>query len=145
MTTKLVELKQELNTALLKVIEKDGVIGRLSKQLQSECRTLALSSPFLRTRHNLSLCLSLRDSNRAGAIADDPGAGCGCPDQARDAQCESEAAHQKTIKDLAKLGRAISTVVATLGVSLRPVTPDTLVGGVGRLQGAVRELELVTT
>jgi hypothetical protein len=33
MTTKLVELKQELNTALLKVIEKDGVIGRLSKQL----------------------------------------------------------------------------------------------------------------
>jgi hypothetical protein len=31
MTTKLAEVKQELNTALLKVIEKDGVIGRLSE------------------------------------------------------------------------------------------------------------------
>jgi hypothetical protein len=29
MTAKLAELKQELNTALLKVIEKDGAIGRL--------------------------------------------------------------------------------------------------------------------
>jgi hypothetical protein len=33
LTTKLVEVKQELNTALLKVIEKDGVIGRLLEQL----------------------------------------------------------------------------------------------------------------
>jgi hypothetical protein len=31
MTTKLTEQKQELNTTLLKVIEKDGVIGRLSE------------------------------------------------------------------------------------------------------------------
>jgi hypothetical protein len=31
MTSKLGELNQELNTALLKVIEKDGAIGRLSK------------------------------------------------------------------------------------------------------------------
>jgi hypothetical protein len=53
MTTKLAELKQELNTALLKVIEKDGAIGRLSEQLQSECRTLALSSPFVQTCRNL--------------------------------------------------------------------------------------------
>jgi hypothetical protein len=37
MTTKLVEVKQELNTALLKVIEKDGAIGRLSEQLHSKC------------------------------------------------------------------------------------------------------------
>jgi hypothetical protein len=29
MTTKLAEVKQELNTTLLKVIEKDGTIGRL--------------------------------------------------------------------------------------------------------------------
>jgi hypothetical protein len=29
---------------VLKVIEKEGAIGRLSKQLQSECRTLASSS-----------------------------------------------------------------------------------------------------
>jgi hypothetical protein len=54
MTTKLAEVKQELNTALLKVIEKDGTIRRLSEQIQSKCRTLALSSSFLRTRHNLS-------------------------------------------------------------------------------------------
>jgi hypothetical protein len=33
LTTKLVEVKQELNTALLKVIEKDGVIRRLLEQL----------------------------------------------------------------------------------------------------------------
>jgi hypothetical protein len=31
MTTKLAELKLELNSALLKVIEKDGAIGCLSK------------------------------------------------------------------------------------------------------------------
>jgi hypothetical protein len=55
MTTKLAEVKQELNTTLLKVIEKDGAIGRLSEQLQSKCRTLALSSTFLQTHHNLSL------------------------------------------------------------------------------------------
>jgi hypothetical protein len=30
MTAKLAEQKQELNTTLLKVIEKDGAIGRLS-------------------------------------------------------------------------------------------------------------------
>jgi hypothetical protein len=33
MTTELAEVKQELNTALLKVVEKDGSIGRLSEQL----------------------------------------------------------------------------------------------------------------
>jgi hypothetical protein len=31
MTTKLAELKLELNSALLKVIKKDGAIGRLSE------------------------------------------------------------------------------------------------------------------
>jgi hypothetical protein len=54
MTTKLTDAKQEWNTTLLKVIEKDGAIGRLSEQLQSKCQILALSSSFLRTRHNLS-------------------------------------------------------------------------------------------
>jgi hypothetical protein len=38
MTMKFAELKQELNTALLKVSEKDCAVGRLSEQLQSECR-----------------------------------------------------------------------------------------------------------
>jgi hypothetical protein len=33
MTSKLSEQKQELNTALLKVIKKDGVIERLLEQL----------------------------------------------------------------------------------------------------------------
>jgi hypothetical protein len=48
------------------------------------------------------------------------------------------------IEDLAKLGRAISMVMAGLGVSLRPVLPDTLVEEVGRLPNAIRELELST-
>jgi hypothetical protein len=56
MTMKLAEAKQERNTTLLKIIEKEGTVGRLSEQLQSKCRTLALSSPFPRTRHNLSFC-----------------------------------------------------------------------------------------
>jgi hypothetical protein len=62
--------------------------------------------------------------------------------QARDAQRKSEATRQKIIEDLAKLGRAISTSMAGLGVPLRPVTPETLVEEVGRLPGVVRELEL---
>jgi hypothetical protein len=65
--------------------------------------------------------------------------------QAQDAQRQSEAARQKTIDDLAKLGRVISTAMAGLGVSLGPATPKTLVEEVGRLPGAVRELELATT
>jgi hypothetical protein len=40
MVVKLVGVKQERNTALLKVIDKEGAIGRLSEQLQSECRVL---------------------------------------------------------------------------------------------------------
>jgi hypothetical protein len=58
MTAKLAEQKQELNTALHKVIEKYGAIRRLSEQLQSKCRTLALSPPFPQTCHNLSFCSS---------------------------------------------------------------------------------------
>jgi hypothetical protein len=54
MVAKLTEVKQEQNAALLKVIEKEGVIGRLSKQLQSKCRILSRSSPFPQTCHNLS-------------------------------------------------------------------------------------------
>jgi hypothetical protein len=36
MTSKLAEQKQELNTTLLKNIEKDNSIGRLSEQLESK-------------------------------------------------------------------------------------------------------------
>jgi hypothetical protein len=47
--------------------------------------------------------------------------------QAWDAQRESEVARQKDGEDMAKLGRAISTAMTGLGVSLGPVTPETLV------------------
>jgi hypothetical protein len=64
--------------------------------------------------------------------------------QARDAQRESETARQKNIEDLSKIGRAISTAMTGLGVSLGPVMLETLVDEVGRLPDVVRELELAT-
>jgi hypothetical protein len=60
---KLEEQKLELNSTLLKVIEKDGVIECLSEQLQSKSRILILSSSFLRTLHNSLLCSYFRDQN----------------------------------------------------------------------------------
>jgi hypothetical protein len=61
MFTKLAEVKQERNAALLKVIEKEGAIGRLSEQLQSECRTVVLSSSSPRAHHDfLSLFIFQR-------------------------------------------------------------------------------------
>jgi hypothetical protein len=44
MVAKLAATKQERNATILKVIEKESGIRRLSEQLQRECRTLALSS-----------------------------------------------------------------------------------------------------
>jgi hypothetical protein len=44
MVAKLATFKRERNGAVLKVIEKEGAIGLLSEQLQSECQALALSS-----------------------------------------------------------------------------------------------------
>jgi hypothetical protein len=64
--------------------------------------------------------------------------------QARDAQRKSEAIGQKVIGDIAKLGRAMSTVMAGLGVTLGPMTPETLIEKVWCLLGVVRELELTT-
>jgi hypothetical protein len=46
--------------------------------------------------------------------------------------------------DLAKLGWAVSTIMAGLGVPLGSVLPETLVAEVGRLPNVVRELELAT-
>jgi hypothetical protein len=57
--------------------------------------------------------------------------------QARDAQRKLEATRQKTIEDLAKLGRATSATMVGLGVSLGTVTPETLVEEVGHLPGVV--------
>jgi hypothetical protein len=64
--------------------------------------------------------------------------------QARDAQRKSEAISQKVIEDIAKLGKAMSTTMAGLGVSLGPMTPETLIEEVGRLPSVVRGLELTT-
>jgi hypothetical protein len=64
--------------------------------------------------------------------------------QARNTQRESEEARRVNIEDLAKLRRAISTVMTGLGMSLGPVLPDTLVEQVGRLPNVFRELELST-
>jgi hypothetical protein len=47
MVAKPAAVKQERNSAILKVIEKEGAIRRLLKQLQSECRALVSSSSSL--------------------------------------------------------------------------------------------------
>jgi hypothetical protein len=54
MVAKLEAVKQERNTTVLKVVEKEGAIGRLSEQLQSECRTLVPSSSSPRAHHDFS-------------------------------------------------------------------------------------------
>jgi hypothetical protein len=48
------------------------------------------------------------------------------------------------IEDLAKLGRAISIVMAGLCALLRPVLPEMLVEETGRCPDMIRELELST-
>jgi hypothetical protein len=64
--------------------------------------------------------------------------------QARDDQRKSEASRQKSIENLAKLGRAVSTAMAGLGMSLGSVTPETLVEEVGCLVDVIWEHELAT-
>jgi hypothetical protein len=64
--------------------------------------------------------------------------------QARDARRKSKAINEKAIGDIAKLGRAMSTAMAGLGVPVGSRTPETLIEEVGRLPGMVRELELST-
>jgi hypothetical protein len=64
--------------------------------------------------------------------------------QARDAQCKSEAISQKVIGDIAKLGRAMNTAMVGLGVSLGPVTLEMLIEEVRCLPGVVQELEPMT-
>jgi hypothetical protein len=57
--------------------------------------------------------------------------------QARDTRRKSEAISEKAIGDIAKLGRAMSSAMAALGVSLGPRTPEMLIEKVGRLPGMV--------
>jgi hypothetical protein len=52
--TKLAVTKQERNAAVLKVIVKEGAIGRLSEQLQRKCRALVPSSLSQRTHHDFT-------------------------------------------------------------------------------------------
>jgi hypothetical protein len=47
-------------------------------------------------------------------------------------------------EDLAKLRRAINSVMARLGMLLGPMLPETLVAEVGHLPDVIRELELST-
>jgi hypothetical protein len=103
MTTKLAKQKLELNSALLKVIEKDGTIEHLSEQLQSKSRILILSSSFLWTRHNSLLCSFFRDQNRAGAVADGSRAGrsrpeSGCPTRVGGSSLEERRGHGQARK-----------------------------------------------
>jgi hypothetical protein len=64
MVAKLAATKQERNAAILKVIEKESGIRRLSEQLQSECRTLALPSSSSRAHHDfLSLLVFQRSKS----------------------------------------------------------------------------------
>jgi hypothetical protein len=65
--------------------------------------------------------------------------------QARDVQRKLAAISQKVIGDIAKLGRAMSTSMVGLSVSLGPVTLETLIEEVGGLPSVVQELELATT
>jgi hypothetical protein len=64
--------------------------------------------------------------------------------QAWDAQRKSEAISQKAIEDIAKLGRAMTSAMTGLGMSLGLMTPEMLIEEVGRLPGMVRDLELTT-
>jgi hypothetical protein len=64
--------------------------------------------------------------------------------QAQEARRKSEAIAEKAIGDIAKLGRAMTSAMDVLGVSLGPRTPEMLIEEVGRLLHVVRELELST-
>jgi DNA repair exonuclease SbcCD ATPase subunit len=119
MVVQLVTVKQERkerNVAILKVIEKDGVLKLLSEQLQKVQAELE----------------QVRASQEQDTTA------------TRDALRKSEAISEKGIGDVAKLGRTLSSVMVMLRVSFGPRTLEKLIEEVGRLPGVVRELELST-
>jgi hypothetical protein len=119
MVVQLATVKQERNAAILKVIEKDGVLKRLSEQLQKVQAKLE----------------QVRASREQDATA---------LSQAHDALCKSEAISEKAIGDVAKLGRTLSSAMVALGMSFGPRTPEMLIEEVGHLPGVVHELELST-
>jgi hypothetical protein len=97
MVVQLVTVKQERkerNVAILKVIEKDGVLKLLSEQLQKVQAELE----------------QVRASQEQDTTA------------TRDALRKSEAISEKGIGDVAKLGRTLSSVMVMLRVSFGPRT-----------------------
>jgi DNA repair exonuclease SbcCD ATPase subunit len=119
MVVQLATVKQERNTAILKVIEKDGVLKRLSEQLQ-------------KIQTELEQVRASREQDAATL------------NQAREARHKAEAITEKAIGDVTKLGRSLSSAMIALGVSFGLRTPETLIEEVGRLPGVVRKLELST-
>jgi predicted unusual protein kinase regulating ubiquinone biosynthesis (AarF/ABC1/UbiB family) len=119
MVVQLAMVKQERNAAILKVIEKDGVLKRLSEQLQ-------------KVQTELEQVCASREQDAATL------------NQAHEAWRKSEAIAEKAIGDVAKLGRSLSSTMVALGVSFGPRTLETLIEEVGHLPGVVRELELST-
>jgi hypothetical protein len=102
MVLQLVTVKQERNAAILKVIEKDGVLKRLSEQLQ-------------KVQTELEQVRASREQDAAAL------------NQAREARDKSEAIAEKAIGDVAKFGRSLSLAMIALGVSFGPRTPETLI------------------
>jgi hypothetical protein len=116
----LATVKQERNAAILKVNEKDGILKRLSEQLQ-------------KVQIELEQVHASREQDAAAL------------NQAREARRKSEAIVEKAIGDVGKLGRSLSSVMVALGVLFGPRTLEMLIEEVGRLPCVVRELELLTT
>jgi hypothetical protein len=119
MVVHLATVRQEQNTAIPKVIEKEGALRRLSEQLQ---KVLAELEQVRVSREQDATALS----------------------QTRDALRKSEVISEKAIGDVTKLGRMLSSVMVALGMPFGPRTPETLIEEVGRLPDMVREFELLT-
>jgi hypothetical protein len=124
MVAKLAEVKQERNTALLKVIEKEGAIGRLCSIFRE---------PTMTSR----CCSFFRGPDRAGAISGVSEQDAAALSQVGDAQRKSEAISEKAIGDITQLGRVMRSAMAELRVSPGLMTPETLIEEVGRLPSVV--------
>jgi hypothetical protein len=73
MVVQLATVKQERNAAILKVIEKDGVLKRLSEQLQSTFRSWVLSPCSFSSSQALRDSLSLLILQRSRMSWSSPG------------------------------------------------------------------------
>jgi hypothetical protein len=73
MVAKLAAVKQERNAAILKVIEKEGGIKRLSEQLQSKRQTLVSASSSSRAHHNFLSSFIFQRSKPSWSSLEHPG------------------------------------------------------------------------